>query len=279
MKSSRHPEWITSDIPGGKEYIRVRNALKGLNTVCDHAFCPNIADCFGRGTATFLILGNICTRNCLYCKVGKGKPMPFDGDEPIKIFDAVKAIGLKYVVITSVTRDDLSDGGASEFVKIIDLIKPIAKIEVLIPDYTNDNLQMVLNAEPHVLGHNIEACRSVFSKVRPMANYERSLSILRESKEFAKEACNTKIKSGLMIGMGETMDDIEKTLNDLHSVGTQALTVGQYLQPSKKHLPISKYYSPEEFDQIKNIALEIGFEYVWSGPLVRSSYHADEISK
>ena len=276
----RHPDWLKVKLGSGPNFSSVKTLLRGakLHTICEEAKCPNIAECFGRGTAVFLILGNVCTRNCRYCNVGHGRPLPPDEDEPVHVAQSVKQLGLHYVVITSVTRDDLPDGGAAMFSATIQEIRalvPECKIEVLIPDFQGDEqpLQTVLAAEPHVANHNIEVVASLFPTIRPQGEYQRSLTLLKSIKEKSSEV---RSKSGFMVGLGETDDEIQQTMEDLYDARVDFLTIGQYLQPSKRHAPIERYYTPEEFSRFKDLGESIGFDHVESGPLVRSSYHAEE---
>ena len=289
----RHPDWLKVKIPSGEDYVKVRNLVKTnrLHTICEEAKCPNLSECWSHGTATFLILGNICTRHCLYCNVKSGKPNEVDVNEPKKVADAVRKMGLKYVVITSVTRDDLEDGGASIYADTIKEIKRInenCKIELLIPDLKlkgnnkgdknriNTNaLKKIIEAKPDVLGHNIEAVRRVFSTIRRGGNYDLPLQLLNSIKKIDKKI---KTKSGIMIGFGETKKEIIETMKDLRKNDVDFLTLGQYLQPSPKNAKIIKYYKPEEFEELKKIGLEMGFKHVESGPLVRSSYRADKLN-
>ena len=252
----------------------------GLNTVCEEARCPNRTECFGHGTATFLINGKICTRNCSYCSIAHGRPEPLDPDEPKRLVETVRSMGLHFVVITAVDRDDLPDGGASMFAATIHAIRqktPDVGIEVLIPDFhgSADNLQVVLDAAPDVINHNIETTRRVTPIVRRGANYDRSLELLAR---VAESGLGITTKSGVIVGMGESIAGLQETFEDLAHVSCQLLTIGQYLAPSEKHHPIEKYYRPEEFDELKDIALDCGIESVIAGPLVRSSYHAREQS-
>ena len=276
----RHPDWLKVKLGSGPNFSSVKTLLRGakLHTICEEAKCPNIAECFGRGTAVFLILGNVCTRNCRYCNVGHGRPLPPDEDEPVHVAQSVKQLGLHYVVITSVTRDDLPDGGAAMFSATIQEIRalvPECKIEVLIPDFqgVEQPLQTVLAAEPHVVNHNIEVVASLFPTIRPQGEYQRSLTLLKSIKEKSSEV---RSKSGFMVGLGETDDEIQQTMEDLYDARVDFLTIGQYLQPSKRHAPIERYYTPEEFSRFKDLGESIGFDHVESGPLVRSSYHAEE---
>ena len=279
MKSRRHPDWLKVPLGGGKTYATVRKQLRQahVHTICEEAKCPNIGECFKRGTATFLILGDVCTRNCKYCHVSHGKPLPVDVQEPVHVAESVKQLNLNYAVITSVTRDDLSDGGANHFYETITKIKqlnPNCQVEVLIPDFQGDHdaLRSVLSAKPAVLNHNIEVVSSLFPTIRPQGDYKQSLFVLKQSKQIQK---NIPTKSGFMIGLGESMEEILVLLDDLRSVDVDFLTIGQYLQPTTKHVPVKKYYTPDEFDLLKQKALEKGFVHVESGPLVRSSDRAE----
>jgi len=270
-------------IPGGKEYKHIKQLLRSthLHTICEEAKCPNLSECFHQGTATFLILGDICTRNCGYCHVNSGNPNPINQQEPVDIAKSVKHLGLSHVVITSVTRDDLEDGGAGLFVRTIQEIKKISPnctIEVLTPDFkgNHQSLHSILDAGPDVFNHNIEVVKELFSTIRPEGDYQLSISLLQHVKEYKPEIIT---KSGFMVGLGETKDQITELLKDLVSVSVDILTIGQYLQPSIHHLPVDRYYSPDEFDQLKDQALRRGFSYVESGPLVRSSYHAENALK
>ena len=278
---SRHPNWLKVSIPGGITYRKVRQLLrdKNLHTICEEARCPNRGECFNRGTATFLILGDICTRNCLYCAVKSGKPKPVNPLEPREVAEAVSILGLKYAVVTSVTRDDLDDGGAQIFYETIMEIKhrnPNCIVEVLIPDFKgNDNaIYKIIGAKPDVINHNIEVVEELFSKMRPQGNYNLSLNLLQRIKEIDS---NIITKSGFMIGLGENIDQIIKTMYNLRDVNVDVLTIGQYLQPSIHHAPTIKYYTPDEFKYFKDIGYQIGFLQVESAPLVRSSYHADDL--
>ena len=275
------PPWLKKRLPTGPAYENVKNLIgkDRLHTVCQEAKCPNIWECYSQRTATFLIMGSRCTRNCRFCSVAQGPTGPPDPAEPVRVADAARQMALKYVVITSVTRDDLADGGASYFAKTIIEIRrqiPAALIEVLIPDFQGDAhaLRTVVKARPDVLNHNIETVPRLYPLVRPQARYERSLQLLKRVRSF-----NSKIptKSGLMLGLGETSAEIRSTLDDLVGVGCRILTLGQYLQPSKAHLPVKRFVPPEEFDQWRQVALEMGFLEVASGPFVRSSYHAKEL--
>ena len=276
----RLPEWLKVRMPGGPNYIELKNLLRGseLHTVCEEAHCPNIGECWESRTATFMILGDICTRRCHYCAVTTGRPTGIDIMEPERLAQTVRRLGLKYCVITSVNRDDLADGGAFIFARCILKINeavPGCKVEVLIPDFDGSipGLKSVVKAQPDVLNHNIESTRRVFPRVRPRGDYQRSLALLAKVKELDR-AMPT--KSGIIVGMGEEWDEVVDTMKDLRSVGCDLLTIGQYLQPSQKHLPIDRYYTPAEFVELRNIGESLGFKHVASGPLVRSSYHADQ---
>lgn len=287
------PDWFKIRLPKGEKYDLVQSLVKTsrLHTICEEAKCPNLPECWSHGTATFLILGNICTRYCGYCNVKTGKPGKVDFDEPKKVADAVKKLNLKYAVITSVTRDDLEDGGASIYadtVKEIKKLNPNCSVELLIPDfkirsgkilkegYLNiDALKTVIDAKPDVLAHNIEAVRRVFSRVRPGGNYDVSLNLLKTIKKV-----NSKMptKSSIILGFGETKNEIMATMQDLIDNDVDFLTLGQYLQPSMRHVKIEKYYTPKEFWELKKTGLEMGFKHVEAGPLVRSSYRADKLN-
>jgi len=274
----RRPEWLKVRAPGGDDYHQVKGLLRtlGLHTVCEEAHCPNIGECFAQGTATFLILGDVCTRGCRFCAVAKGQPLALDREEPERVARAVARLGLRHAVITSVTRDDLPDGGASIFAEVIRKIHaylPGCSVEVLIPDFQGslEALRLVLAAGPEVLNHNIETVPRLYAQVRPGAIYARSLELLRRAKDLAPAR---RTKSGLMVGLGEDGDEVLATLRDLRTVGCDMVTIGQYLQPSAWHLPVARFYRPEEFAALREAALRLGFAHVESGPLVRSSYHA-----
>lgn len=278
--TTRLPDYLKRNIIDNEKTKNVRNILKTkcLNTVCDGARCPNKNECYEHNTATFLIMGNVCTRNCRYCNISTAKPEPLDKDEPKHIAEAVKELGLKYVVITSVTRDDLPDGGAEHFAQCIQEIRKLSsdiKIEILTPDFMRKAgaLDKIIEIHPDVFNHNIETTRNVFKTARPLGDYETSLNVLR----YIKQNSNIPTKSGLMVGLGETMEDIEQTLTDLKNVGCDILTIGQYIQPSKKHLEVNKYYTLEEFETLKQLAQKVGFDKYKIGPLVRSSYLASTI--
>ncbi len=263
------PEWLRVEIKGCPA---TEKKLSGLNTVCKEALCPNISECYSKKTATFLLLGSVCTRNCLYCNISDGMPALPDPSEPEKVAKAVQELGLKHVVLTMVTRDDLPDEGASHIMRTIDAIRKIsdAAIEILVSDLDKKHADMVLAHHPDVFSHNIEIVRDLFQRLRPKGNYDRSVELLRHVKKKGFFA-----KSGMMIGFGESMDDIRATIDDLGFI--DCLTVGQYLQPSKKHAKVKKYYAPEEFDKIKEHAIKAGIPYVESGPFVRSSYNAGSV--
>ena len=276
----RLPDWFRVRAPGGPNYLDLRARFRSaaLHTVCEEAHCPNIGDCWERRTATFMILGDTCTWRCHYCAVKTGRPDAVDMEEPRRLAATVQQMGLRYCVITSVTREDLPDGGASVFAECIRQIRtllPDCRVEVLIPDFKGDDdaLATVLDAAPDVLNHNIETVRRVFRTVRPKGVYDRSLRLLRRAGELAGRIPT---KSGMMVGLGETDEEIAETMGDLLENGCRLLTVGQYLRPSPVHFPLQRYYRPEEFDAIRDLGLRMGFRHVASGPLVRSSYHADE---
>jgi lipoyl synthase len=276
----RHPDWLKVKRGGGETYQRVKTLLRSakLHTICEEAKCPNIAECFECGTAVFLILGNICTRNCRYCNVTHGTPSFLNEQEPQNVAESVKTLGLKYVVITSVTRDDLFDGGAyvfSQTIQEIRCLNPDVYIEVLIPDFRGKitAIQQIIDAAPDIINHNIEVVENLFPEIRPEGNYQRSLSVLKKIKKL--DEC-MKTKSGFMIGLGETKKQVVSTMQDLKAASVDFLTIGQYLQPTKHHAEIQKYYTPDEFKEFKKIALNLGFMHVESGPLVRSSYHAEK---
>ena len=280
MTERRLPQWLKVKMPGSEGYRQIKGLLDGarLNTVCAEAHCPNIGECWDRGTATFMILGDICTRACAYCAVDTGKPVGLDLQEPARVADAVERMGLRYAVITSVDRDDLPDGGASIFAQTIRQVRkrmPDTKVEVLIPDFQGDSdaLKKVMDASPDTLNHNIETVRRVFGRVRPKGNYDGSLELLARAKDIVPNAVT---KSGMMVGLGETWDEIIETMRDLREVDCDLLTIGQYLRPSNKHVALAKWYTPAEFDELGAIGRSLGFSHVASGPLVRSSYHADE---
>ena len=276
----RLPEWLKVKAPGGRNYLELRQIIKvgGLHTVCEEARCPNIGECWDRKTATFMVLGDICTRACAYCAVDTGRPLAVDALEPVRLAETAVKLGLRYAVITSVDRDDLPDGGAFIFAQCITQIHrrlPTCKVEVLIPDFQGDwtALATVMDAEPETLNHNIETVRRVFSRVRHRGDYDLSLELLARAKELGHGAVT---KSGMMVGLGETWDEILETMRDLRAVDCDLLTIGQYLRPSQKHAPLARWYTPDEFKELQDEGHAMGFSNVASGPLVRSSYHADE---
>lgn len=276
----RLPDYLKRPIIDTDKTRTVRRILKTkcLNTVCENARCPNKNECYTKNTATFLIMGNNCTRNCRYCNITCSRPEPLDLNEPFHVAEAVKDLGLKYAVITSVTRDDLPDSGAEHFANCICEIRKISpdvKIEILTPDFkgNKDSLNTILKAHPNVFNHNIETVRKVFKTARPQGDYDCSLEVLK----YIKDNSDIITKSGLMIGLGEIFEDIEETLLDLKSVGCDILTIGQYIQPSKEHLEVSKYYTPDEYEKLKQLAKKIGIKHYQIGPLVRSSYRASEL--
>ncbi|QBY05485.1 lipoyl synthase [Thalassotalea sp. HSM 43] len=278
----RKPEWLKIKLPRTTENIdKVKAGLRkgGLHSVCEEASCPNLAECFNHGTATFMILGDICTRRCPFCDVGHGRPLAPDADEPKKLAMTLKDMALKYVVITSVDRDDLRDGGAQQFADCIREIgehAPHTKVEILVPDFRGrmDKALEILNAHPpQVFNHNLETAPRLYKKARPGANYQWSLDLLQK---FGEANPEVPTKSGLMVGLGETNEEILEVMRDLRAHGVTMLTIGQYLQPSKHHLPVERYVHPDEFEMFRQEAMKMGFEHAACGPLVRSSYHADK---
>lgn len=274
------PEWLRVRIQGDGVNQEVQAILKkhALNTVCREAKCPNSMECFKRRTATFMILGSVCTRNCTFCNVTKGTPQSINPEEPLHIAQAVKELGLKHAVITSVTRDDLPDGGASHFAEVVEEIRKMAPevtIEVLIPDFrgSREALYKVAASAPDIINHNIETVPALYSQVRPMASYDRSLILLQDVKVMNKKILT---KSGIMLGLGETEPDVLKVMADLCNAGCDILTIGQYLAPSPEHYPVIEYVHPDIFEKYRSIGIRMGFNYVASAPLVRSSYHAEE---
>src|SRR5688572_28400609 len=274
------PEWLKVRAPGSENYLRLRGIMRGLklNTVCEDAHCPNIGECWHHGTATFMILGDICTRACAYCAVAHGRPTELDVAEPARVAEAVERMGLQYAVVTSVDRDDLADGGAFIFAETIRLIRervPSCRIEVLIPDFKGEEppLRTVLDAGPDVLNHNIETVPRLYRMARSGGRYPRSLELLDRSRLYRPDIAT---KTGIMVGLGEEHDEVVQVFDDLRRVCVSILTIGQYLRPSAKHAPMTRYYHPSEFAELKRIALGKGFVHVESGPLVRSSYHAHE---
>lgn len=280
----RKPSWIRAPFPGTPEVLRLKQILRDnhLHTVCEEASCPNLGECFGHGTATFMIMGDICTRRCPFCDVGHGRPNPLDAQEPEHLARTVAAMGLKYVVITSVDRDDLRDGGAAHFVDCIHAVRaqqPGIVIETLVPDFRGRMdiaLDLLVEEPPNVFNHNLETAPRLYRQARPGADYAHSLELLRRFKERQPQVPT---KSGLMLGLGETTGEIETVMRDLRAHDVEMLTLGQYLQPSIHHLPVARYAPPEEFEQLRQFGEELGFTHVASAPLVRSSYHADAQAK
>lgn len=277
-KVSKHPRWMKVRAPGGPVYEEMRALVKEqkLHTVCESATCPNIGECWSRRSLTIMILGNICTRSCGFCDVITGRPGVVDINEPIRVAETIAHLKLRHVVITSVDRDDLDDGGASIWAETVTRVReksPGTTIEILVPDFKGvaDDLDTVFESKPEILAHNLETVERLQKSVRPQARYTRSLQVLSRAR-----AAGLRVKSGLMLGLGETYGEIEAALRDLSSAGCHMMTLGQYLRPSPKHLPVDRFVPPEEFDALKKYALSLGFSHVESGPLVRSSYHADE---
>ena len=280
MAKRRLPPWLKVRMPGGPNYLELRDLLKEgrLHTVCEEAHCPNIGGCWERRTATFMILGDICTRACAYCAVTSGVPTGLDLEEPVRLAETVQRMGLRYAVITSVNRDDLPDGGAFIFAQCIRQIRswlPDCKVEVLIPDFCGnwDALEQVMSERPDTLNHNIETVRRVFPRVRPKGDYDQSLELLDRARRLDARGVT---KSGMMVGLGENWSEVVDTMRDLRSVDCDLLTIGQYLRPSQKHVAMDRWYTPEEFEELGRVGESMGFRHVASGPLVRSSYHADE---
>jgi lipoic acid synthetase len=278
MEKIKKPDWLRVKLPTGENYIKVRGIVSKhkLNTICESGNCPNMGECWGVGTATFMILGNICTRSCGFCAVATGKPNPADWDEPKRIAESVKLMNVKHCVITSVDRDDLKDGGSiiwAETIKEIRALSPETKFECLIPDFAGkwDNLQRIIDVKPDIVSHNIETVRRLTAQVRIQAKYDRSIEVLKRLDE-----AGVKTKSGIMLGLGETEKEIFETIDDLAFVKCDVITMGQYLQPTPKHLPVDRFVHPDDFKKYKDYALNKGFKFVESGPLVRSSYHAEK---
>jgi lipoic acid synthetase len=274
----RHPDWIKVRSPGSPNYLRLKRILRDrkLHSVCEEARCPNIGECWGHNTATFLILGDICTRGCRFCAISKGKPVLLDPEEPRNVALSVKDLGLQHIVVTSVDRDDLPDGGSAHFAKTVFWIKtlnPGIRVEVLIPDFKGNRgaVETVVQSGIHILNHNVETVPRLYKKVRPGSVYQRSLDVLKAAKAIRADVLT---KSGLMLGVGETFDEVMATLRDLREAGCDIVTLGQYLQPSKDQLAVERYVTPAEFQQLKVDAEKLNFRHVESGPLVRSSYHA-----
>lgn len=280
MTGRKLPPWFKVAFPGGRNYLRLKLLMrqKQLHTICEEAHCPNMGECWEYGTATFLILGDICTRACAYCAVTRGRPRGLDATEPLRVADAVRALGLRHAVVTSVNRDDLPDGGAGVFASTIHEIReraPGCAVEALIPDFlgSREALRTVVEAGPDVLNHNIETVERLFRRVRAKGSYARSIELLAQVKEWRPGMVT---KSGIILGMGESKDEVIETMSDLREAGVDVVTVGQYLRPSPKHIAIARFYDPDEFAELKREGLAMGFRHVESGPLVRSSYHAHE---
>lgn len=278
--SQRRPEWIKVRAPAGETYEWLREMMrsKSLHTVCEEARCPNIGECWGSGTATFLLMGEVCTRSCGFCDIETGRPSPLDWLEPERVARAVQRMDLRHAVITSVNRDEREDGGAPIFAMVIRRIRelqPGCSVEVLIPDFKGSEaaLSIVMDARPEILNHNVETVRRLFRKVQPQDRYVWARATLTNAKRMDPEVLT---KSGIMVGLGESIDEVRATMQDLREWNVDILTIGQYLQPTRKHLPIERYYRPEEFDELREYGERIGFQWVESGPLVRSSYHAEE---
>jgi lipoic acid synthetase len=275
---SKKPKWLRVKLPIGENYKKVRSLVDEhkLHTICESGSCPNMGECWGEGTATFMILGNICTRSCGFCAVQTGRPDPVDEFEPGRVANSVKLMGVKHAVITSVDRDDLKDGGADIWAQTVRAIRhqsPGTTLETLIPDFAGkwENLQVIIDVAPEIVSHNLETVRRLTKQVRIQAKYDRSLEVL-----FRLKKGNMRTKSGVMLGLGESEEEIIETMTDLRSVGVDILTLGQYLQPTPKHLPVQEFITPERFDKYGQLGREMGFRYVESGPLVRSSYHAEK---
>ena len=278
VRRRRLPEWFRVPAPGSEGYRALKNLMRGLNlhTVCESARCPNIGECWNSGTATFMILGDVCTRSCGFCAVKTGRPEGLDTEEPERVAEAVQTMGLRHAVVTSVNRDELPDGGARIFAETIYAIRRLCrhtKIEVLIPDFQGNwrALHMVIEAAPNILNHNVETVPRLYKTMRPQAKYDRSLALLKRAKAMER---NMPTKSGIMVGAGETPAEVRQTTRDIADCKTDILTIGQYLQPSAQHVPVARFYHPDEFLELKQFALTLGFRHVESGPLVRSSYHA-----
>lgn len=276
------PAWLKTKLPNDPNYFELKRIMRerGLHTVCEEASCPNITECWTHRTATFLILGDICTRACGYCDVTSGKPLPIDENEPNKVAEAVAVMGLQHVVITSVNRDDQPDGGAHIFAECVRKIRattPECRIEFLIPDFVGNwnDLQTVMDSQPEILNYNTETVPRLYRRVRHKARYDRTLELLKRAKEMGKHY-GVVTKSGIMVGLGETKEELIEVMRDLRSVDCDVMTLGQYMRPSPKHIKVERYYTPAEFDELKEIALGYGFKHVESGPLVRSSYHAHQ---
>lgn len=275
--SNRRPDWLKVKAPGGEDFARIKTMMrsKALHTVCEEARCPNISECWNAGTATFMIHGDTCTRSCGFCAVKTGRPLPVDFDEPRRVAEAVQSMSLKHAVITSVNRDELKDGGSTiwaETIQAVRQLSPDTTIEVLVPDFKGNlsNLARIIDAKPDILNHNTETVPRLYKRVRPQGRYQWSLDVLAESKQRGMRT-----KTGVMLGLGETPDEVMAVMNDLRAVGVDVLTLGQYLQPTKNHLPVDRFVHPDEFKRYEVDGLAMGFHVVESGPLVRSSYHAE----
>ena len=272
------PKWLKVKLPTGEKYRKVRSLVDEhkLHTICESGNCPNMGECWGEGTATFMILGNICTRSCGFCAVATGKPLDADPFEPARVANSVKLMGVKHAVITSVDRDDLADGGSEIWVKTVELVRaksPGTTMETLIPDFAGnwENLQRIIDVAPDIVSHNLETVRRLTKQVRIQAKYDRSLEVL-----FRLKKGGMRTKSGVMLGLGESKEEVLETMEDLRSVQVDILTLGQYLQPTRKHLPVQEFITPEQFKEYEEVGLKMGFRFVESGPLVRSSYHAEK---
>jgi len=278
VKSPKKPKWLRVKLPTGDSYRQVRKLVDNykLHTICESGNCPNMGECWGAGTATFMILGNVCTRSCGFCSVMTGRPLPVDWDEPERVAQSVKLMGVKHCVITSVDRDDLEDGGSiiwAETVRAVRRMSPTTTMETLIPDFKGEwhNIDRMIEAAPEIISHNLETVRRLTRQVRIQAKYDRSLEVLK----YLKDQGQKRTKSGVMLGLGETEEEVLETMRDLRAAEVDILTLGQYLQPTPKHLPVVEFITPEQFDFYRERGLEMGFKYVESGPLVRSSYHAE----
>ncbi len=279
LTRGRRPAWLRVKAPASPGYNRIKDMMRGhgLHTVCEEAMCPNIGECWGRGTATFLLMGDTCTRSCGFCKIKTGRPAALDENEPRRVAETVQMMGLRHAVLTSVNRDELPDGGAhifAESIRLIRELRPGCSIEVLIPDFQGnwDALKLVMDVRPNILNHNIETVPRLYRRVRPQARYPRSLELLHQAKLMVPDGLT---KTGVMVGLNEEWDEILAVMDDLRAIDVDILTIGQYLQPSRWHLPIERYYTPDEFARLHDEGMARGFKWVESGPLVRSSYHAD----
>lgn len=280
-RAQKRPDWLKVRLPSGENYDQLKGLMrsKALNTVCEEAKCPNIGECWGAGTATFLIMGDICTRSCAFCDIKTGRPLPLDWEEPQRVAEAVRAMNLRHIVITSVNRDERPDGGAPIFALCIQKIRelqPGCSIELLIPDFKGSRtaLKIVMDARPEILNHNVETVPRLFKQVQPQDKYEWAMTTLANAKEMAPDVLT---KSGIMLGLGEEVDEVTAVMQDLADRGVDILTLGQYLQPNRqKHLPVARYYHPDEFAELRRIGLAMGFRWIEAGPLVRSSYRAEQ---